>query len=65
MLPIDPDAEILKRKRQRLFESNTSRRTNFFRDNIFESESFQIHSTLTLSPMINPGSFYLVIYLVV
>ena len=41
-----PDAEILKRKRQRLIESNGSRRIDFLRDNIFESEFFQIHLSL-------------------
>lgn len=44
-----PDAEMLKRKRQRLFESNGSRRIDFFRDNIFESELFQIHLPLFYS----------------
>jgi len=45
-LPLDSDAEILKRKRQRLIESNGSRRIDFLRDNIFESEFFQIHLSL-------------------
>jgi len=36
-LPLDSDAEILKRKRQRLIESNGSRRIDFLRDNIFET----------------------------
>jgi hypothetical protein len=35
------DAEMLKRKRQRLFESNASRLKDFILDNVLESELIQ------------------------
>jgi hypothetical protein len=35
------DAEMLKRKRQRLFESNASRLKDFILDNVLESELTQ------------------------
>ncbi|XP_045024905.1 proto-oncogene c-Rel isoform X2 [Daphnia magna] len=36
-LPLDSDAEMLKRKRQRLFESNSSRLKDFLLDNVLET----------------------------